>query len=100
MLFGSGTAQTMHRRWFEMHLPETGVRYRNASDDWHGIALSGPNARALLARLCREDVSNESFRFRDIRRSFAGGVPALFRGSRFPVSWAMRFSWPRITSCG
>ena len=77
MLFGSGTAQTMHRRWFEMHLPEAGVRYRNVSDDWHGFALSGPNARALLARLCREDVSNESFRFRDIRRSFAGGVPAL-----------------------
>ena len=77
MLFGSGTAQNMHRRWFETHLPETGVRYRNASDDWHGIALSGPNARALLARLCREDVSNEQFKFRDIRQSFAGGVPAL-----------------------
>ncbi|TIU66463.1 MAG: aminomethyl transferase family protein, partial [Mesorhizobium sp.] len=26
-LFGSGAAQNMHRRWFERHLPQTGVIY-------------------------------------------------------------------------
>jgi len=77
MLFGSGAAQEMHRRWFEKHLPEEGVNYRNRSDEFHGMAISGPNARDLLARICRDDVSNEALKFRDIRRCFVGGVPVL-----------------------
>ncbi len=58
MLFGSGAAQDMHRRWFEMHMPETGVTYRNVTDELHGFAISGPKARTLLSRLTRDDVSN------------------------------------------
>lgn len=77
MIFGSGAAQEMHRRWFEQHLPEEGVRYRNRSDEFHGIALSGPNSRDLLSRLCREDVSADSLKFRDIRSTYVAGVPAL-----------------------
>ena len=77
MLFGSGAAQEMHRRWFEAHLTEPRVTYRNRSDELHGIALSGPNSRALLARICRADVSNAAWRFRDIRETFVGAVPAI-----------------------
>ena len=77
MLFGSGAAQEMHRRWFERHLPEHGVSYANVSDRWHGIGIAGPRARTLLARVTREDVSAEALRFRDIRHCFVGGVPAL-----------------------
>ncbi|MEM1046074.1 MAG: FAD-dependent oxidoreductase [Pseudomonadota bacterium] len=77
MLFGSGAAQNMHRRWFEQHLPDQGVAYRNRSDDFHGIAISGPQARTLLSRICRDDVSNGALRFRDIRSTFVGGVPVL-----------------------
>ncbi|MGA0948744.1 MAG: FAD-dependent oxidoreductase, partial [Candidatus Puniceispirillaceae bacterium] len=59
MLFGSGAMQQAHRRWFEAHL--TGdVSYRNVSDDWHGIALSGPKSRQLLARITRDDVSADA----------------------------------------
>jgi dimethylglycine dehydrogenase len=58
-------------------LPETGVTYRNMSDALHGIALSGPNSRELLSRITREDVSGEALKFRDIRRTFVGGVPAI-----------------------
>ncbi len=76
MLFGSGAMQEAHRRWFEQRLG-TGVTYRNRSDELHGIAISGPNSRDLLARIVREDVSTESFRFRDIRRTYVGGVPAI-----------------------
>ena len=47
------------------------------SDMYHGIAISGPKSGALLAKICREDVSNNGFKFRDIRQSFAGTVPAL-----------------------
>ena len=76
MVFGSGAMQAAHRRWFEQRLG-TGVDYRNRSDDLHGIGLSGPNSRDLLARITRADVSAEAFRFRDIRQMFVGGVPAI-----------------------
>ena len=76
MLFGSGAMQDAHRRWFEKDLPAD-VRYANVSDDWHGIALSGPKSRALLARITRADVSAEGFKFRDLSEGFVGGVPAL-----------------------
>ena len=77
MLFGSGAAQEMHRRWFDSHLPASGVAYRNRSDALHGMAISGPRSRDLLSRICRDDVSNAALRFRDVRRTFVGGVPAL-----------------------
>ena len=74
MLFGSGAMQEAHRRWFEKDLPED-VSYQNVSDDWHAIALSGLNARALLQKITREDVSADSMAFRDVRQCFVGGVP-------------------------
>lgn len=76
MLFGSGAMQEAHRRHFEKDLPD-GVSYANVSDDWHGIALSGPNSREVLQRITREDVSAESMKFRDVRQSFVGGVPVI-----------------------
>ncbi|WP_374307949.1 FAD-dependent oxidoreductase [Dongia sp.] len=77
MLFGSGAMQEAHRRWFEKHLPASGVSYRNMTDDLHGIGISGPRSRELLSRLMREDVSNDALKFRDIRPTFVAGVPAI-----------------------
>ena len=77
MVFGSGAAQEMHRRWFESHLGTFDVRYSNESSRWHGFAISGPNSRELLSRVCRDDVSAEAFKFLDIRRTFVAGVPAI-----------------------
>jgi dimethylglycine dehydrogenase len=76
-VFGSGTAQNMHRRWFEQHLPESGVTYRNRTDRLHGLSIAGPNSRELLARLCREDVSGEALRFLDLREMSIAGVPCI-----------------------
>ena len=77
-LFGSSVAQNMHLRWFEKHLEGVqDVAYKNMTDEFHGIAISGPNSRELLSRLTREDVSSEAFKFRDIKDTFIGGVPAL-----------------------
>ncbi|PCH66275.1 MAG: glycine cleavage system protein T [Rhodobacteraceae bacterium] len=88
MLFGSGAMQEAHRRWFEADLPggvasevpsdvASDVAYENVSDDWHGIAISGPKSRDLLDRITRDDVSGEAFKFRDIRQTFVGGVPVM-----------------------
>jgi dimethylglycine dehydrogenase len=77
MIFGSGAAQEMHRRWFESNLDGYDLRYANASRRYHGLGLSGPRARDLLARITRDDVSNEGLGFRDVRRTFVGMVPAV-----------------------
>lgn len=77
-LFGSCVVQNMHLRWFEENLEGVDdVEYRNMTDDFHGMAIAGPNSRELLARLTREDVSDEAFKFRDIQDTFIAGVPAL-----------------------
>ena len=83
ILFGSGAAQEMHRRWFEKFLPKKGVIYKNRSDDFHGIAISGPNSRKLLSKICRDDVSNDSLKFRDTRETFVGGVPVILNRISF-----------------
>lgn len=74
MLFGSGAMQDAHRRWFEQQLCND-VYYANVSDEWHGIALSGPKSRALLAQLMRDDIA--SMKFRDLRQTFLAGVPVI-----------------------
>lgn len=82
LLFGSGAMQEAHRRWFDRNLPAD-VSYRNVSDDWHGIAISGPKSRDLLARLTRDDVSANTFKFRDLRQTFVAGVPVILNRISF-----------------
>ncbi len=69
--------QDMHRRWFEKHIKDFNVIYKNRSDDFHGLALSGPKSRDLLQKLVRENISNENFKFRDVREMYVAGVPAI-----------------------
>jgi len=77
IVFGSGSVQEMHRRWFEKHLKDFNVIYKNRSDDFHGLALSGPKSRDLLQKLVKENISNENFKFRDVRETYVAGVPAI-----------------------
>jgi len=82
MLFGSGTMQEAHRRWFEKDLPND-VSYQNVSDDWHGIAIAGPKSQTLLSEITRDDVSLEAFKFRDTRQCYVAGVPAILNRINF-----------------
>lgn len=77
LIFGSGAAQEMHRRWFEQHLSDEDVHYSNRSDDLHGIAIAGPNSRKLLSSLCREDVSAEGLTFCSLLETTVAGIPAI-----------------------
>ena len=77
IVFGSGAVQEMHRRWFENHLNNFDVIYKNRSDELHGLALSGPKSRQLMQKLVRDDISNENFKFRDVKEMYVGGVPAI-----------------------
>ena len=77
IIYGSGAAQEMHRRWFDDHLKKFNVIYKNRSDEFHGLAIAGPKSRVLLQKIVREDLSNDKFKFRDSRKMYVGGVPAI-----------------------
>lgn len=82
ILFGAGAMQDAHSRWFKKNLPED-VTYKNASDDWHGIAVSGPESRNLLRKITRDDITGEVFKFRDVRQTYVGGVPVILNRISF-----------------
>ena len=71
-LTASYGAQNYHMRWFQQHLPETGVTLQNISDDVIGFQIAGPKARELLARVANADVSNEALPFRAVQEMDIG----------------------------
>jgi dimethylglycine dehydrogenase len=78
MIFGSGVAEEYHMRWFEQHLPADGsVRIRARGVGLTGLAIAGPRARDLLAKVTGEDVSNAAFPFMAIRKMHVGMAPVL-----------------------
>jgi len=75
-LFGSGIAEQYHLRWFEAHLPATGVAIRALRTEMLGLGIAGPRSRELLARVCREDVSKAALPFLSFRSLDVAMVPA------------------------
>ncbi len=63
-------------RWFERHMPASGVSLRPCAMEYVGLSVAGPRARALLQTLVREDLSNASFPFMSFKRMDVGMVPA------------------------
>ncbi len=82
MLFGSGSMQDAHSRWFARTLPAD-VIHDNQTSGWHGLALSGPKSRELLYRVTRDDVSADALKFRDTRQTYVGGVPVVLNRLSF-----------------
>ncbi|MEQ8604271.1 MAG: FAD-dependent oxidoreductase [Marivibrio sp.] len=76
-VFGTGAAETYHMRWFQEHLPESGVSLRALGLDLVGLSIAGPKARDVLAAVTDADVSKESFRFMDFREMELGVIPAM-----------------------
>jgi len=61
--------------------PELDVQYASVSDQWAQMAIAGPKARDVLARVVDTDLSNEAFGFLAAKQvTVLGSVPAmLFR---------------------
>jgi dimethylglycine dehydrogenase len=75
---GSGIAEQYHMRWFEKHLPPDGsVRIEALGVRLAGLSIAGPNARKVLEKATRADVSNAGFSFMSIRRIDIGMAPCL-----------------------
>lgn len=76
-IIGSYYLQEWHMRWFNEHLPASGVTIKNLSDEWMGFALSGPNSRKIMLKLVSEDMSNKSFSFLSCREMKVGHANAM-----------------------
>ncbi len=76
-LTASFAAQAYHMRWFTQHLPGSGVTAANMSTSRIGFQIAGPNARELMARTTNTDLSNNAFRFMDVREMAVGSCRAI-----------------------
>jgi dimethylglycine dehydrogenase len=78
LLIGSGVAENYHMRWFESHLPSDGsVTLEAIGLGLTGLAIAGPNARAVMAKLTHIDLSTENFPFMAIAKMDIGHAPAI-----------------------
>ena len=68
--------QAIHMRWFLQNL-DGDVQIENVSTKRIGFQIAGPNARELLTRCTRADVSGEAFKFMDAKYLSVGMCDAL-----------------------
>jgi dimethylglycine dehydrogenase len=78
LIFGSGIAEQYHMRWFERHLPTDGsVRVEALSLGRVGLSIAGPDARKVLEKVTKADVSNAAFPFMAVRKMDIGMAPCV-----------------------
>ena len=83
LIVGSGFAETFHMRWFADTEPPADVFVRAASSTLTGFSVAGPNARALVARLTRTNLSASVFRLFDVIETAVGMSPAILSRAGF-----------------
>jgi dimethylglycine dehydrogenase len=74
-LVGTYAAETYYMRWFDRHMPASGVSVRPCAMQYVGLSLAGPRSRELLQSLVREDLSTAAFPFMSFTRMEVGMVP-------------------------
>jgi dimethylglycine dehydrogenase len=75
---GSGVAEEYHMRWFERHLPADGsVSIEALGLGRVGLSIAGPDARKVLEKVTRVDVSNAAFPFMAVRKMNIGMAPCI-----------------------
>ncbi len=75
-LIGTYAAEVYYLRWFERLVPPAGVSLRAVAMEYVGLSVAGPQSRALLQSLVRDDLSTSSFPFMSFKRMDVGMVPA------------------------
>ena len=76
-LIGTYAAEVFYQRWFERHLPPSGVQIRSCAVEYVGLAIAGPRSQQLLQGLVHEDLSTAAFPFMSFRGLDVGMVPAF-----------------------
>jgi 4-methylaminobutanoate oxidase (formaldehyde-forming) len=61
--------------WIADHIPgDAKVSFRDVTEDWGTLSLMGPQARAVLDKVTRADVSNSAFPFGHVRQVEIAGA--------------------------
>ena len=77
-VWGSQNAQKHHMRWFKMHLnAKISVNINCIDQGLSGLSIAGPKSREILQSLVDKNISNESFKFMDIRKMDVSGAPCI-----------------------
>jgi dimethylglycine dehydrogenase len=76
-LIGTYAAERYYLRWFERHMPASGVSVRACAMEYVGLSVAGPRSRELLQSLVDADLSSSAFPFMSFRALDVGMVPAL-----------------------
>jgi dimethylglycine dehydrogenase len=107
-LTASYGAQGWHERWFEQNAME-GCRVENISDARSGFQIAGPNARELLSRVTRSDVSADAFKFMDVKRMTVGMANCIVQRVSYTADlgyeiftdhMSVRHLWDTLTEAG
>ena len=85
LLITAATAQAHDREWLLKHLG-AGLELRDETDDWSCQILTGPQSRAVLARVCDADLAAPWLSLQHAQ--IAGAEVMLFR-----VSFAGELGW-------
>ncbi|MDT3375883.1 FAD-dependent oxidoreductase [Labrys neptuniae] len=83
LLIGSGFAEAYHMRWFWQQKPPENVHVRSAASTLTGFSIAGPNARTLMQRLVREDLSPDAFKLFAVKETAVGMSPVIFSRAGF-----------------
>ncbi len=59
-IMGSYYLREWHMRWFNDHMDD-GVNVRDLGEEMVGFALTGPNSRKVIEKLCHQDISSLPF---------------------------------------
>jgi dimethylglycine dehydrogenase len=83
LIVGSGFAEEFHLRWFWAAAPPADVSVRSACSTLCGVSIAGPQSRALLQRLVRDDLSPAAFKLFQLRQTAVGFAPAILTRAGF-----------------
>ncbi|MEV4311447.1 2Fe-2S iron-sulfur cluster-binding protein [Actinocrispum sp. NPDC049592] len=66
---GAANVLDWFEEWSQTEWPELDVKFTSVTEQWSTIAVAGPLSRAVIARICDLDVSNEAFPFMTFRNT-------------------------------
>lgn len=77
---GAARVLSMLEIYHQTDWPDLEVFFNSVTDQWATMAIAGPNARKLLAKLTEADISASNFKFMQWQEATVAGVPArIFR---------------------
>lgn len=89
LMVGDGT-RPQDMDWVKRHAPSDGtVTVTDVSDSWTALGLWGPNARKILSKVTKTDLSNEAFPFYSCQWIEIGSARVL----AIRISYAGELGW-------